>query len=491
MLSELEEMSNRTYTENGALTNRSTGSDCLNFFSLCGALRHAPAQAAMDLFMRAYAEDRNLAMKALFYARDVRGGLGERALFRGILRRLSALRPESVEKNIPLIAEYGRWDDLLALLGTPLEAQTVRCLREQLAADERGMQSDSPVSLLAKWLPSVNTSSPERRAQARTLCKALGLSEKDYRRKLSSLRTYIDVLEKRLCRTDYTFDYEKQSSGAMHKYRRAFLRHDGARYGEYLQKVLAGKATLHAGTLYPYEIVRACVDPEGWNCRLVSDPQLRQSLDASWKSLPDYGDGRNALAVVDGSGSMFADVNPMPAAVAMSLGIYFAEHNKGYFRDHFITFSNTPRLVKLKGEDIADRVEYCMRFDECANTDLRATFRLLLDTAVKHHLPQEELPETVYVISDMEFDEGTEEDATLFEEMQAMYEQEGYRLPTVVYWNVCAHAEQFPVRRDETGAVLVSGGSPSLFRMVISQEASPEQFMRSVLESERYRPISA
>ncbi len=489
MLSALQKESNKTYTENGALSNRSTGSHCLNFFSACGALRNMDGDVQLRLFVRAYAENKDLAMRTLFYARDIREGLGERELFRSILTWLASRRPHSVIKNIPFIAEYGRWDDLLSLLVTPCEAAAVQAIQDQLHKDLASFEKNEPVSLLAKWLPSINTSSEEKRNQARLLCKRLKMTEKEYRQALSRLRTHLDVLEKRLCEKDYTFDYSKQPSGAMHKYRLAFLRNDKERYKAFLDAVQFGEKTMHAGTLYPYQILEKCIGSDGGSLDL--NPDMIQSLDAAWKSLPDYGDHRNALAVIDGSGSMYWSRNPRPADVAMSLGIYFAEHNTGYFKDHFITFSHTPRLVKLEGGSIVDRAAYCASFNECANTNLRATFELLLETAVKNHLPQEELPETLYIISDMEFDEGVDSDKTLFNEVKALYAQYGYHLPALIYWNVESRHEQFPVTRDEQGTVLLSGASPTVFRMVISQDVTPESLMLSVLNSDRYAKICA
>lgn len=489
MLSALEKESNKTFTENGALSNRSTGSHCLNFFAACGAMRNADETVQLRLFVRAYAENKDLAMRTLFYARDIREGLGERDLFRSVLAWLAAKRPHSVMKNIPFIAEYGRWDDVLSLLGTPCEAAAVQVIQAQLQKDHASLGKDESISLLTKWLPSINTSSEEKRNQAKLLCKRLKMTEKEYRQTLSRLRTHLDVLEKRLCEQDYTFDYGKQPSGAMHKYRQAFLRNDKERYKAFLDAVQSGEKTMHAGTLYPYQILEKCIGNYGSSLDL--NPDMIQSLDASWNSLPDYGDQRNALTVIDGSASMYWNSNPRPADVAMSLGIYFAERNTGYFKDHFITFSHTPRLVKLKGDNIVDRAEYCASFNECANTNLRAIFELLLATAVKNHLPQEELPETLYIISDMEFDEGVDSDKTLFNEVKALYAQYGYHLPTLVYWNVESRHEQFPVTRDEHGTVLVSGASPSVFRMVISQDMTPESLMLSVLNSDRYAKICA
>ena len=194
---------------------------------------------------------------------------------------------------------------------------------------------------------------------------------------------------------------------------------------------------------------------------------------------------------MDGSYSMYSGGSPKPIEIALSLGIYFAEHNTGFFRDCFMSFSRTPRLIRLEGNSIADRALYCAGFNEAANTNLRAALLCILDAAVENHLPQEQLPETLYIISDMEFDAGVEKDKTLFHEIRDAFAKHGYRLPAIVYWNVNSRGEQFPVRRDESGTVLVSGASPSIFRMVIGQNTSPEQYMRITLNSGRYLPICA
>lgn len=488
---------NLIQSANGAMANRSTGSHCLNFFAVCGALRNAEEGVLYRLFARAYAEDCDLAMRALFYARDILKGLGERDVFRDILRWLALKRPQSVRKNLRLVPEYGRWDDLLCLMDTPCEDDAVDCIRAQLQRDIDALDGDAPVSLLAKWLPSVNTSSPQQRRLARQLCKRLGMTEKAYRRTLSRLRTQIDVLEKRLCTRDYSFDYAVQPSGAMHKFRCAFLRNDFERYTAFNELVLLGEKRMHARTLYPYEIIRSCLRRE--DARLLpyrSDwmaftPELSASLDASWRSLPDYGDRRKALAIVDGSYSMYSGGDLKPIEIALSLGIYFAEHNTGFFQDCFMSFSRTPRLIRLEGDSIADRALYCAGFNEAANTNLRAALLCILDAAVENYLSQEQLPETLYIISDMQFDAGVENDKTLFHEIRDAFAGQGYRLPAIVYWNVNSRGEQFPVRRDESGTVLVSGASPSIFRMVIGQNTSPEEYMYTILNSERYLQICA
>ena len=488
MLNAIKDESNKNYvrTENDAATLASTGSEALDFFAAAGALRSARAAEIGVRFTRAFADHPLYALRTLFYARDVRGGLGERRLFRILLVHLAAHAPAVLEKNLPHVPEVGRWDDLLVLLDTPLEAAAVRLIRAQLTEDLRAAWEEKPVSLLAKWLPSVNTSSRATRTQARRLAGLFGLSEADYRRMLVRLRRRIALIENALRTRDYTFDYAKQPSKAMFKYRAAFWRNDVERYKAFLERVACGAEQLHTGTLYPYEIIRplsAAVTPH------IPQEEAR-TLDVTWSALPDYTHGENALVVLDGSGSMYWGGNPLPSSVALSLAIYFAERNTGAFHGHFITFSGNPRLVEIKGATIVERVHYCKSFDEVANTNLEAVFRLLLRAAVKNRVPQEELPSVLYIITDMEFDACTvDADVTNFERAKELFAEAGYRLPRIVFWNVQSRSRQQPVRQNEQGVMLVSGCSPSIFSMVVDGRITPYEYMEQVLGSERYAAI--
>ncbi len=487
MIDEIKEVQNRTRTENGAAAFVSSLDACVDLFFRIGALRLSKPETVEKLFVRAFAEDPDMALRAAFYARDARGGLGERRTFRLILKWLARHEPESVRKNIALVPEFGRYDDLLMLLGTPAEADAVRFLKEKLAEDEQALSEGKNVSLLAKWLPSVNASSPETKTAARFLARQFGMREETYRKKLSALRSRIGLLETALVQKADTFDYEKMPSRALFCHRAAFLRRDPDRFNAFVEAVREEKKRMHAACIYPYEVVRALLATPG--------KEERAALDAVWQSLPDFTDDTNALAVVDGSASMYwrpvDTAGTLPAHVALSLGLYLAERSRGAFRNHFITFSSRPRLVEIKGRDLSERVEYCMTYNECANTDLAAVFRLLLDTAVEKGLPQSDLPQTLYVISDMEFDHGVDADVTVFQEAKAAFEAAGYRLPAVVFWNVQSRHGVIPVTKHETGAALVSGLSPTVFRIAMSRQTDPVSFMRSVLENGRYSRVSA
>lgn len=489
MLNYLKNEANKTYTENGAATYRSTGSECLDLFGTIGAIRNNSEQEIITRFVRAFTENPDIAMKILFFARDVRGGLGERRVFRTLFRWLAVHYPESVKKNISCVADYGRFDDLLVLIGTPCQAAMVEFVKNQLKKDVEASYTGGEISLLAKWLPSVNTSDKETVKNAKILIKMLGTTDKEYRKTLSMLRAKIRIIENNLREKDYTFDYSKQPSKAMFKYREAFKRNDGERYKEYLQKVACGEAKMNTATLMPYELIRPYVS---YGCRAYT---ADESIETAWNNLEDFTNGENALAVVDGSGSMYGCYSGngvAPITVAMSLGIYFAERNKGAFANHFITFSENPQLVELKGRSLYEKVNYCKTFNEVANTNIQKVFELILNTAVKNNLPQSELPTTLYFITDMEFDYCTK-DASLtnFEYAKKIFEENGYKLPRVVFWNVESRNMQQPVKQNEQGVALVSGCTPAIFSMVADGSISPYKVMMDIIGSERYKKIAA
>ena len=489
MLQYLKEEANKVYTENGAVTNESTGNFCLDFFATVGAIRRESDSEIQSRFVRAYMENKDIATKILFFARDIRGGLGERRVFRVLLEWLANNEQETVIKNLTYVAEYGRFDDLLVLMGTPCEKDMLAVLKVQYDADIKAMEEKKEVSLLAKWLPSVNASNKQTVMTARKIAKYFSMTDEAYRKSLVKLRAYIRIIENNLREKDYTFDYEKQPSKAMFKYRKAFIRNDNERYNEFISKVQKGEAKLNASTLAPYELVEPFM--QGYSMRKLTK-QEQASINATWNSLPDYGSNENAIAVIDTSGSMYCTGKPIPASVALSLGIYFAEHNKGYFKNHFIEFSARPQLIEIKGETFADKLRYLASFNEVANTNIEAVFGLILKAAVKNKLPQSELPSKLYLISDMEFDMAVDNaELSNFENAKVKFERFGYNLPDIVFWNVASRNKQQPVVKNDTGVVLVSGCTPKLFSMVVSGEMNPLVFMMEVIESERYAKIVA
>lgn len=485
MLKHLKAEAGMARTENGAVTFATTHSACLDLFASIGGLRSAREQAIISRFRPAFAEDPDIAMKTLFFARDVRGGLGERRVFRVILKWLADFHPASVRKNLPHIAEFGRWDDVLALLDTCCAEDALRLIRDQLIADRMEMDMGGNVSLLAKWLPSVNASNAAAVQRAKRIARYLGMDDRTYRKTLVALRARLRIIENDLREKNYTFDYSKQPSRALYKYRAAFLRNDADRYGAFLNQAALGEVRLNTAALTPYDVIAPCFTGP-------VDEDARNAMDVTWNALEDFTGGENALVVVDGSGSMYGGARPLPAAVALSLGIYFAERNTGVFKNHFITFSTRPRLVEIKGQDICGKVNHCRKYNEVANTSIQRVFELILRTAVKHHVPQADMPSTLYIISDMEFDCCTA-DASLtnFQYAQRIFRQAGYRLPRVVFWNVASRTRQQPVTMSEQGVALVSGCNPSVFGLLSAGNLSPMGYMLDILGAERYAKIAA
>ena len=485
MLNYLKQEANDTVTENGAVPPITTGSECLDLFATVGALRYVNDREIENRFVRAFYENRDIAMKLLFFARDIRGGLGERRVFRVVLNWLANNEPETVRKNLEYVAEYGRYDDLLALMDTPCEREMLTVLKAQFDSDRDSMLAGVEVSLLGKWLPSVNASNADTVRYAKKIARFFGMNDASYRKALVALRAYIRIIENNLRERDYTFDYSKQPSKAMYKYRKAFLRNDGKRYGEFMNRVIEGTEKLNASTLMPYEIIAPII-------RGNVGEKERMAINATWVSQEDFGGEENALAVIDGSGSMFSYGDPIPAAVAMSLGIYFAERNTGAFKNHFITFSEKPRLIEIKGKDVVDKVRYCSRYSEVANTNIQKVFELILNAAVKNGVPESEMPSKLYIISDMEFDRCTDDSSlSNFEYAKKIFAEAGYKLPEVVFWNVASRNTHQPVTVNEQGVALVSGCTPRLFSMVAGGIVDPYAFMMQVIESERYAKIAA
>ena len=483
----LMEESNMTVTQNGAATYRSTLSDCLDLFATVGALRHASDDDIINRFIHAYAEDRDVAMKILFFARDVRGGLGERQVFRTIMRWLADNETESVVRNVKYIAEFGRFDDIVALIGTAAEKEAIEYLKAQMIADMEALNRGDTVSLLGKWLPSVNASSVDTVMMAKRIASDFGMSQADYRKALSALRGRIHIIENNLRECDYTFDYENQTSKSLFKYRKAFLRNDGERYQDYMAKVRSGEKKLNTSNVAPYELVDAFIHNRGF----VSKAEI-DSINTTWAALPDFGNDENMLAVVDTSGSMYSYASPSPASVAFSLGLYIAERNKGAFKNCFVTFSERPKFIELKGNTFTEKLKYAMSFNEVANTDIAATFDLILNAAIRGRVSQDEIPSKLVIISDMEFDScARNSQVTNFEMAKKKFASHGYTLPDVIFWNVNSINRQQPVTMNEQGVALVSGCTPNLFSMVAGGIASPYAVMMDVISRQRYACICA
>jgi hypothetical protein len=482
---------NLGYTEKGALTNKSTLSNTLDWFGAGGALRQRQPQDIINLFSRAFAEDRLLAMKILFYFRDIREGQGERNTFRILMNWLGQHYTDVARKNLTNVSFYGRFDDLYTLVGTPLESEVFALFGQQLKADLRNMKKGESVSLLAKWLKSENTSSAESCKLGRKTREALELTPKRYRKILSSLRKYIDVLEVKMCGNQWAdIDFEHVPSKASLLYRKSFGKHDQARYAAYLESVKKGEAKINAGAVYPYEIFRSLV---GTNFYSHVTPSAQEILaaDLMWKSMPNWM-GKNehkGIVIADVSGSMFSGVPNI--LVSVSLAIYFAERNVGPFKDLWMNFSESPTFQKLVGQNLWEKYQNMDKNNWGGTTNLQSAFDMILRTAVQNKVAQKNMPAVLYIISDMEFDGACSgNDKTNFQVMKDKYENAGYQLPRVVWWNVASRNDNFPIRADDTGTALVSGCSPSILKSLLSAVTfDPMSIVYETVNNPRYDKI--
>ena len=490
---------NVSVTENGAVGYRTTGKELLDLNFAVASLRKMTDAEVARKFKKAFVEDKILAMRWLFYARDARQGLGERRLFRVVLADLVKSNPEVVIPVINLMPEYGRYDDLWCLLDNEESATVIYGLvRKQLSEDILSMQDSKPISLLAKWLPSVNASSDKTKAYAKKIYKAINMTERMYRKTLSVLRTYLDVVEVKMSDKNWSeIKYETVPSRANLIYNNAFLKNDEERRREYLSKLEKGETKINASVLYPHDIVHKYCSG-GWRSLSRKDA----TIEALWKALPDTVQGcGNTIVVADGSGSMNCSIGGTKATaleVANALAIYFAEHSSGEFKDKYITFSERPQLVDFSHCDsLHDKIQVAFAHNEVTNTNIEKVFDLILTTAVKNNMHQEDIPKNILIISDMEFDgcatcgngRWGRPDQRLFDVIAQKYAAEGYQIPRLVFWNVNSRTGTIPVKENNFGVALVSGFSVNIVKMVMSGKTDPFECLLETINSERYAPI--
>lgn len=505
---------NYKFTEKGAVAYSSTLNNMLDAFGTLGAMRSRSEEDIITMFNKAWIEDKALASKLLFFNRDVRGGQGERRSFRILIKDLANKYPKFIKANIDNIPFYGRYDDLLCLLDVAyVKDDVLQYIKTNLIADIEDVNNGRYPSLMAKWLPSCNTSSAQTRAYANVIRTYLHMTEKDYRKTLSQLRESINVVERYMSQKQWDkIDFTKLPSRASLIYANAFLAHETDRYTQFLKDVADGKAKINAGTLFPVDIIHKVSEKRRGYKEL--DAYI---YDALWNNLPNYFEQtdriESGICVVDTSGSMTCGVGKSgvtPLEVAVSLGMYCADKCNGVFKNHFITFSNRPRLQKVVGNNIFEKVSNLERADWSGTTDLEAVFNLILTTAIKSKCTQEEIPNKLYIISDMEFDGGIANSRamkgkTFIEEMREKFEHYGYKMPQLVYWNVSARNNTFHQTADESEYCMVSGYSSSLFKSVIlgteyietivdgktvvTEKLDPMTVMLNTLNSERYDKV--
>lgn len=512
----LKEISNYTYTENGAIAYKSTGNKVLDAFGSLGSMKNSSVEDILNTFYNSFYEDRELSMKLLFYIRDIRGGQGMRRVFRIICTSLACTHPEYVIGNLDNFLFFGRGDDYMCLVGTPCENSMISEISKILSEDLKSVKNGGSCSLLAKWLPSENTSSKDTRRLATKIRTSLDFSSKQYRQMLSLLRKEIGIVESKMSQDRWDeIDFEKLPSRAAMIYSDAFYRHRAEDYTNYLINLSQGKSKVNSKSLFPVDIVRR-IYGKGTSEISKKDEIL---LDSMWKALPNYfsNTDETGICCVDTSGSMRGE----PILVSLSLGLYCADKCKGPFKNHFITFDHKPVLQEIKGDTVVEKIR-SFKLINPLNTDFEACLRIILDTAIKYNLKQEDLPSKLYVISDMQFDVARGEHVTssyysnlrkdykpFMQKMKELYSNHGYTLPAIVYWNVRAsQCGMFHQTFEGEDCCVVSGYSPSLFKSVVEgtqweeveivnnttgeisvslkQKIDPIEVMKTTLNNERY-----
>ena len=505
----LNRVNNFQQTENGATGYSTSGQNLVDLNFVVPSNHKNVSSNELEKFVQALNEDTVLAVKWLFYLRDVREGLGERDSFIKLFKTLWLTDPVSAVKVVKLIPEYGRWKDVIDILAefpsdNDLTETIYLLIKNQLKEDCVNFIEDKSVSLLAKWLPSINASGKSRKL-AKRICNKLALTFENYRKVLSTLRKYLDVTEVKTCGGKWNeIDYNKVSSNANARYLNSFMRHDPERRQKYLDELsspVSSGAVMHASNLYPHEVYAKY---SGYR------PIVDQGIEELWNNLKNIENVGNLLVVSDGSGSMVTKIagsSIKAIDVSRSLGIFFSERCNGEFKDKVIEFSRNPRYIDLSNcKTLADKKNVMCQYNDCSNTDIEKVFDLLLNTAITHKIPQNELPQKILIISDMEFDFATticcdysyghydHDDVmsryrTLFETIKNKWIHAGYTMPGIIFWNVNSRTQTIPVQANECGVTLVSGYSPNIVKMIISGEINPYESLKSILNSDRYKVI--
>ena len=490
-------------TENGAFAYESTAQGALlDLFSQIGALRPRTEDEIACKFAAAFKEDKLLATKMMFYAGDIRqGGLGERRTFRICLRWMAENHPAIVVKNIHLIPYFNRFDTLFVLVGTECESLMWELIAETLTKDVKAMKASRngkhvPASLLAKWMPSENTSSAKTRALAAKAIKALRLTPRKYRQMLSALRKHINVTERLMSAGEWgCIDYAKVPSYAMHNYGSAFAKHDHERFDAYLKSVSKGEVKINASVLYPYDLVEKYLGSyyAMRDCTRAGDCWVSRNTDAvveaQWKALPNYlTKPVNAVVMADVSGSM----SGRPMATSIGLATYFAQHNTGAYRNMYLTFTDNPHFINIpEGASLLECVKRVASAGVGYSTNLEKAFRAVLDLAVGNGVADKDMPKTIVVISDMEIDKymrpGRHWD--FLTKMKALYAAHGYKLPKIVMWNVNARKDTVLSQDEQT--IFISGQSASSFKALCQNldGVTAYELMLQVLNGAAYREV--
>lgn len=455
--------SNDAFTNNGAVTHSTAGNSCLDLFFIAGASRNMSEEDIIILFMRAYREDKIVASKILFWARDARGGAGEKRFFQVIMKYLAKMLPEVHEQLVIHTPTFGYWKDVF-VTETPNE-NNLNWLATQL-------KENANANLLAKWFP-------RKGPWFVAMHKYLGMNAGTFRRMLVNMS---NTVEQMMCANMWeTIQYSKVPSVAGKTYSKTFHKHDGIRYQSYISDVMEGKQKMNASVLFPSDLVNKITNMS-WDEAFEA-----AAYNAMWKSLPNYMEGckERILPVCDVSGSM----QGTPMDVSIGLGLYISERNEGPFQDLVLTFSESPQFHMIQGNTLSERMVNLRGADWGMNTDLVKTFTVLLDRAVAGKVSQEDMPTKLLIISDMEFDVACGA-RTNFDYIKDLYAHCGYDMPGIVFWNVNGRLGNVPVKANTLNTALVSGFSPSIIRSVLGgDDLSPLAVMLKTINNERYKCI--
>ena len=450
-------------TDNGMKAQKSTMSAIVDLFYIVGSSRGKNLSRQFETAMQ---QDEDLALRIALWARDARGGAGEREVFKFLLTHLELSRPDFLLNSgfLAKVPELGRWDDLLVLSEPRAKAKAFDLIKSAL---------ESGNGLCAKWMP-------RKGKVARELREHFGMSPKAYRKTLVGLS---NTVEQKLCAREFDkVNYAHVPSLAMSRYMKAFSKNDAERFVAYRESLKKGETKINAKGVFPYDVIKAL--------RAGGD---RDVCNAQWDALPDYMDDTNVLPLVDVSGSMHCPVGGNPNLqcidVALSLGLYTSGRNKGVFKDMFLTFSADPELLKVTGT-LSQRMDQMNQSEWGMNTNLHKAFTRILDVAVKGNVPQADMPSVLLIMSDMQFDQCARFDDSAMQMIERKYAAAGYKVPVIVFWNISAGGkDNAPVSFDKKGVALVSGCSPAIMKAVLAadfDDLSPETIVRDAVSIPRY-----
>ena len=492
----LIEREEKSVTENGALGFKTTGSKLVDLNFKIPSFRK---NIDTELFEKALKEDTKLTIKWLLYLRDIREGVGERKSFRKFFIYLCDKHVDlarALINNVP-IEEYGRWDDYVDIAYHTNNESIRNLILEKISKQLNNDLQGKNVSLLGKWLPSCNASSKKTKAKADFVRRYLHLTKKEYRKTLSKLREHIDIVERKMSENEWgEINYSVVPSKANLNYKDAFKRHDKERREKYLDSLKKGEIKINANAMFLHDIVHSYTCYDYLNNGIK---EYDETLEQLWKAQEKCEGFRDTVVVRDGSGSMTTTVGNSTITaleVADAITLYCAENNEGTFKDKFITFGSNAELVDVSHLDnLHDKLKYLKKYTDYTSTNIEGVFDLILETAVKNNISQEDMPNTVLIISDMEYNAAQgyyyedHDNTTLFETIAEDYKKEGYKLPKLVFWNVDSRTNTIPLTQNENGVILISGFSKNLMDMVMSNELDPYKALVKQLNVPRYEIV--